>query len=142
MGNWQVAVGVGLLFSVYLWRKNLRSWLIWLWVSLLGAQITTHLLKLLVARPRPEGALISETGYSFPSGHAVIAVVLYGLISYFLYIQASTSRYLYLLAGLFFIILIGYSRFYLGVHYFSDILGGYFIGLIWLFIGQRLARVF
>ena len=145
LGDWQVVVFLAGLSSIYLWRRGLFFWFKWLWISLAGAELTTHILKVLVARPRPVGGLIVETGYSFPSGHAVIAVVLYGLISYFLFHALSrvTLWQRVTLCGMVvLVILIGYSRFYLGVHYFSDILGGYFIGLIWILIGQRLARVF
>jgi undecaprenyl-diphosphatase len=78
-----------------------------------------------------------ETNFSFPSGHSTTAMVLFGMISYFL-IRNSTSRrqrILFLLLGLTIILLVGFSRIYLGVHFLSDVLGGYLLGATWLILG-------
>lgn len=104
--------------------------------------------QIVINRPRPVADLVNvfvvETGASFPSGHAFFAVVVLGVLSY-LTIAHQTKRYMRILAASGFLILIlwiGTSRVYLGVHWASDVIGGYvvgspFLGLeIWLY--QRL----
>lgn len=95
------------------------------------------LLKNIVERPRPIGyRLIDETGYSFPSGHSMISAAFYGLIIYFIWKNVKNTKLKYisciLLALL--ILLIGISRIYLGVHYASDVLGGFIISIAYLII--------
>lgn len=86
------------------------------------------LLKLFFARPRPNyPRLIEESGYSFPSGHAMGGLMFYGLLIYFLW-QSKFSKTLKVIGTIILtllIFLIGISRIYLGVHYPSDILGGF-----------------
>lgn len=98
-----------------------------------GASIS-YVMKLFFAKPRPElwTRLISETSFSFPSGHAVGSMVVYGFISYILAIKFPIyKRYIYA-AGSILIIAIGFSRLYLGVHYLTDIIAGYGVGILWL----------
>lgn len=90
-------------------------------------------------RERPDILrLIPIDGYSFPSGHSIISVSFYGyLMTYF--IEHSKKNILFL-PGVFFILGIGFSRIYLGVHYFSDVLAGYSLGALTLEIGSLLRR--
>ena len=95
------------------------------------------LLKNIIQRPRPiEYRLIDETGYSFPSGHSMVSVAFYGLIIYFMYKSIKISKIKWLLISLLsiVIILIGTSRIYLGVHYTSDVIGGFLISISYLII--------
>ncbi|MFZ2038396.1 MAG: bifunctional DedA family/phosphatase PAP2 family protein [Minisyncoccia bacterium] len=94
-------------------------------------------IKTLIDRPRPLffPPVYFEPSWSFPSGHSILAVTLYGfLIYYFLRFWSQTKSYLYnlslTLSGLIVIVAIGFSRLYLGVHYFSDVVGGYIIGFL------------
>lgn len=94
-------------------------------------------LKNIVERPRPIGyRLIDETGYSFPSGHSMISTAFYGLIIYLIWKNVRNTKLKYisciLLALL--ILLIGISRIYLGVHYASDVIGGFTISIAYLII--------
>jgi undecaprenyl-diphosphatase len=75
-------------------------------------------------------------GLSFPSGHAIMAVTFYGFIIYILFHTVDHSGAKYFLTALLviLILLIGFSRIYLRVHYASDVLSGFIIGLLWLFI--------
>jgi len=104
-------------------------------LSLGGSALLNTLLKQLFARPRPAILpVISATGYSFPSGHAMVALCFYGMAAYLIshHLTSFVSRIvLFVLAGVF-VMLIGISRIYLGVHYPSDVLAGYAAGAMWL----------
>lgn len=106
-------------------------------INLILSTILNLVLKNIVERPRPIGyRLIDETGYSFPSGHSMISAAFYGLIIYFIWKNVKNIKLKYisciLLALL--ILLIGISRIYLGVHYASDVLGGFTISIAYLII--------
>ena len=99
--------------------------------------ILNNVIKVIVKRERPiSWFLVEESGYSFPSGHAMAAVCFYGLIIYLLYRSNIKKKYqigiITFLTIL--ILLIAISRIYLGVHYASDVIGGVVIALIYLVI--------
>ncbi len=127
-----VAIGVGLYFILK------RAWLrLSLWIAaLVGGQVLNLLLKDWFARPRPffQDPLAVAAFYSFPSGHATMSLIAYGLIAYFLWASAPQRlpRRLATVALMLLILLIGLSRLYLGVHYFSDVLAGFAAGGLWL----------
>ncbi len=105
-------------------------------IACLGGAILNTGLKLVFTKPRPElwHRLIVETSYSYPSGHALGSMVLYGMIAYILsqrYPKFSSIIYV-VAAGL--ILAICFSRLYLGVHWPTDIMAGLGIGLLWLVI--------
>lgn len=92
-------------------------------------------LKYIIQRPRPNGyRLILESGYSFPSGHSMISTAFYGLIIYFIYKHVKNKKLKYILCTVIslLIILIAFSRVYLGVHYASDVLAGFLISIAYL----------
>jgi membrane-associated phospholipid phosphatase len=108
------------------------------WVAAFtGASLLDRWLKLTIHRPRPAYAasLIHHGTWSFPSGHAMGSLVGFGMLAYVLLLFATRDPKLragiVVLLG-FLIIAIGLSRLYLGVHYFSDVAGGYAAGLLWL----------
>ncbi|WP_456322978.1 phosphatase PAP2 family protein [Hydrogenimonas sp.] len=111
-------------------------------VSLFGSSIFVYLAKIFFHRPRPEIALYSESTYSFPSAHATLAISFYAFLGY-IAIRKSRSKtlralvYTIIIALVF---LIGFSRIYLGVHYLSDVCGGYFFGMLWAFAAAALLR--
>jgi undecaprenyl-diphosphatase len=124
-----VLLGV-IVAAILAWGRRwvfLGSWL----AAVAGSAVLNHLLKVLFARPRPhfEHPLLVETSYSFPSGHAMESFVVYGMLAYFavLALRSWESRGAALL-----VVLIGFSRMYLGVHYLSDVLAGYAAGGVWL----------
>ncbi|WP_169303344.1 phosphatase PAP2 family protein [Pedobacter cryophilus] len=119
-----------ILFFKKVWKLALQGVLILILAS--GLNI---LLKGFVARPRPfEDSLVYASFYSFPSGHAMSAMVFYGFLIHIVFSLEIKPflKYLFTLIFVFISFIIGLSRIYLGVHYASDILGGYFAGLIWL----------
>jgi membrane-associated phospholipid phosphatase len=136
LGNVPVLAAVTLVAAIVLARKRLRSELELLLLAAIGAQILTIGLKLGFERERPffPDPLATESTYSFPSGHASVSLAVYGTIGYIAARHAATRRrqigILAAAAGL--ILLIGFSRLYLGVHYLSDVIAGFSLGLAWV----------
>jgi len=124
------------LIILYLLRK--WSYIRSLLVFVIGGEIFVWIIKNMVNRPRPPltEALVTETSYSFPSGHTFIAVAFYGLITFFLFhsLQKKYLKNISLILGIILVILIGASRIYLGAHWPSDVLASYASGLAWLSI--------
>lgn len=96
-----------------------------------------QLLKRILQRARPtEYRIIQETGYSFPSGHSMISMAFYGYLIYLIYKHVKNKYIKWISISLLSILicLIGISRIYLGVHYTSDVLGGFLISISYLVI--------
>jgi membrane-associated phospholipid phosphatase len=109
-------------------------------LSSLGLMIV---LKQLFQRKRPEIPLLSHAqGLSFPSGHALMSVTFYGLLIYIILQTISNKPLKWSLTGFFvvLILMIGFSRVYLRVHYASDVLAGFIIGLLWLLISLAILK--
>lgn len=110
-----------------------------------GGEIVNTLLKDIFARQRPvfPHAEITPAQYSFPSGHAMMTLIAYGFLVYLLWPALRTRRariaLVAALAAL--MLLIGFSRLYLGVHYVSDVAAGYTIGGTWLLLWLSVLRV-
>lgn len=104
-------------------------------INLVGIVILNQLLKNIVQRPRPSGyQLIVETGYSFPSGHSMVSMAFYGLLIWMVlhYVFDRRKRHLLVAALIMLIVMVGVSRIYLGVHYASDVVAGFFVSMAWL----------
>ena len=106
-------------------------------INLASAFLLNETVKSIFMRERPTGInLISETGYSFPSGHSMVSLAFYGLIIY-LILKNNSNKIIKIITpiiGLVLVILIGFSRIYLGVHYFSDVITGFLLGTIYLIL--------
>lgn len=122
-------------------RRFFEAWLLWLG-SAAGAALV-EALKYLVDRPRPPLGLILETP-AFPSGHASVSVIIYGLILAFSYGELRSLWMRALVPAFWTAVLlgIGWSRLYLGVHWVSDVLGGWCLGGIWLLFLILLWRLY
>lgn len=106
-------------------------------VAVVGSTLFNSLLKWLFHRARPEiHPLITETGYSFPSGHSMSSIVTYGMIMIFLtlFFKTAWAKTLTIIIFSLLILLIGISRIYLGVHYPSDVIAGFSAGGTWLIV--------
>ncbi len=111
-------------------------------VNLALAALLNVVLKTLIQRPRPEGfRLAVESGFSFPSGHSMAAMAFFGLIVWMVWHYEQDRRQRLILTAAFsaVIAMIGISRIYLGVHYASDVLGGFCASIIWLVFYTKLA---
>lgn len=126
-----------LLFFIF---KNKKYGLLSL-MNLIVVTITNQLLKFTFTRPRPfEWMLIPETGYSFPSGHAMVSLGFYGMLVFLIW-QTNISKnkkIIWTIVLAILILLIGISRIYLGVHYASDIIGGFTLSLSYLIVATSL----
>ena len=99
--------------------------------------ILNQLLKNILQRPRPtEFRIVEETGFSFPSGHSMVSMAFYGYLIYLIYKYVKNKYLKWILIVLLSILIctIGISRIYLGVHYTSDVLGGFLISISYLVI--------
>lgn len=136
IGDTTAVVALSLLTLVLLYTVfKHRSELILFISVMVGANILFLLLKLFFQRARPDLHRLAEaSNYSFPSGHATMACALYGVITFILWRHIGTSlgRSIFIIFGIVMILAIGISRIYLGVHYPSDIIAGYFISTFWL----------
>lgn len=110
------------------WRYSIIAGL-----SIVGGLGIGGFIKEMVARPRPEFSLITESGYSFPSGHAIIVTIFFTLVIYFFArkFKSLHKRELFMTVSVLLILLTAVSRLYLGVHWFSDVIAGIGFGLFW-----------
>lgn len=108
-----------------------------IFLNLVIITVLNQLLKRILQRPRPtEFRIIEETGYSFPSGHSMVSMAFYGYLIYLIY-KYVENRYVKWISIVLLSILIcaiGVSRIYLGVHYTSDVLGGFLVSISYLIL--------
>ncbi|WP_068501556.1 phosphatase PAP2 family protein [Paenibacillus kribbensis] len=112
-----------------------RRELLFLAIAVLGSVLLNTVLKLLFHRARPEiNRIIEANGYSFPSGHSMTAFSMYAALTFLVWkhVPFRLGRILLIVLSSLLIIAIGTSRIYLGVHYPSDVLGGYFMSGCWM----------
>lgn len=106
-------------------------------IALVGSGVSIYLGKNIFEIERPhQYAYYQELFFSFPSGHATIAVAFYGLLFYFILRNSTSFKTWGILTGIAFVFwfLIGISRLYLCVHYFTDVIAGYMLGFLWLLL--------
>jgi membrane-associated phospholipid phosphatase len=127
----KVLLGLIILICSYLYfnKRNIEATVIA--ISALLAVIFTTLIKHLLQIPRPSEALVLESTYRFPSGHASMAGVACALTMYFAYKHVSDKKMRYVLyaLGISWLLLISYARLYLQVHYLVDVIVGALIGI-------------
>ncbi len=139
LGEPKTIIILSILWTIYLFKTNKKE--IKPFIILLIISITfIILLKTIIGRERPDILrLIPIDGYSFPSGHSIISVAFYGYLTTY-FIEQSYPKIIILPLCFIIIIGIGFSRIYLGVHYFSDVLAGYSLGALALGIANLLRR--
>ena len=135
-GNFATLLTVTVLAVGYLWWRRRRTDALFVALAFLGAQVLSTGMKLGFRRDRPffPDPLATESTFSFPSGHSLVSLAVYGSIALLLAQQVSTTRRRVLVLGgaAVLVLAIGFSRLYLGVHFLSDVLAGYAAGVAWL----------
>lgn len=147
LGNiWPGMISVGLVLFIFIILKKKYDAL-FLFISSIGAGLISESLKTLVARSRPDPSLIIQFGKyirndSFPSGHVLFFIGFYGFLLFLAFFKLKQgylrSLLIFIISSL--ILLVGVSRIYLGAHWFSDVLGAYLIGTVWIFVVVLLYR--
>ncbi len=119
------------VLGVLIVRKCYRSAGFWM-LTVLGGLLGTQLLKWVIHLPRPVAIYHGASSYGFPSEHTTMSVILYGFVVILLARKlAGTWRWGLFSGVLVMAFIIGISRLYLGAHWLSDVLGGFFIGISW-----------
>ena len=133
---WVVLMSLILLAFLYINGKKREA--LFATVVLSSGFILGQAFKFIIGKDRPSDGLNAVLESSFPSGHTLKALLLIGLVIY-LYkdqITIGFKRNLVVILGAILILLVGFSRIYLGVHWFSDILGAYLLGFACFFFGK------
>jgi undecaprenyl-diphosphatase len=135
LGYYWVVLPLLVVAAYAFWRAGARISATLLTVSAGGSALLTTVLKTVFERARPDlfDRGVVESSYSFPSGHATVAVGFYGTLALLLAWRASGwRRWTIAAAGILLVLLIGFSRLYLGVHYPTDVLAGFLAAPLWV----------
>jgi membrane-associated phospholipid phosphatase len=123
---------------LYLWRAKQRTLLVAWVLSYVGGTVLDGVMKDIVRRPRPEFAakFLHYSSWSFPSGHSMGSLIGFAMLAYTIIrvwrVESLRARVGIWAGAIVMIVLVGYSRIYLGVHYLSDVVAGYTLGVLWL----------
>lgn len=134
IGDPAVLFIICLAIGIWLDRNYRRSEATTLGIAAIGAILLNYWLKQLFSRARPNlwERIIDVRDYSFPSGHAMVSLVIYGMIGYIFTTRFPRHQKLITSLTVLLVIAIGFSRMYLGVHWPTDIAAGYAAGSVWL----------
>lgn len=145
LGDRQAVFVLGALATIVLLLRRQWTAILAYWVAMGGVGLSVRFGKKIISRDRPaqDMAYYIVDHFSFPSGHATTSLALVGMLVYFLYRQQETPllRRLMVVVGTILVIMVGFSRMYLGVHYFSDVLAGFLLGGLWLLVGISIVEV-
>ncbi|MBI5065907.1 bifunctional DedA family/phosphatase PAP2 family protein [Candidatus Woesearchaeota archaeon] len=122
-----------LLSVVLIYKKKWYYFLLFLF-SMIGGLLFEVIIKLIAHRARPSNALIKLADYSFPSGHATMAIIFFSLLLYSFKddIKNKILKNSFIVGNIALFLLVGFSRIYLNVHWFSDVIAGFSLGLFWI----------
>ncbi len=145
LGYWGGIATLAFFASILMWIWRQRVAIPVLWVVLICNVSTVTVLKDLFARARPDLRYYTESSFSFPSGHSASIAALCIFLAYVAihakaHARAGRGWALILIAGGALMGFVGFSRIYLGVHFPSDVLGGYTVGALWATIGIAVAK--
>lgn len=134
LGSTMFLMTLTLVLVILIKKNNIRLGIMF---NLISISVINYVIKHIINRPRPTGInLVKASGYSFPSGHSATSMVFYGFLIYLVYKYINNKilkTFLIILLSIV-ILMIGLSRIYLGVHYASDVLAGFILGIIYLII--------
>ena len=138
IGDWYVIVGI-IILSLIFFKKYFKV----ITTNAVFITLVNQILKIIIQRPRPSDfQIISVSGYSFPSGHAMISTAFYGFVFYLIYKSNLSNKYkvLFGMIILILVILICISRVYLGVHYLTDVIAGSSLAVLYLTVYTYLLK--
>ena len=140
IGDPHFTVPLVFIVFVWLWVKKHRAKAKIFALNCFGGAVLSTCLKLFFGKVRPAlwTSPIEEVSFSYPSGHALGAVVLYGFLAYLIGRQLPQFKGLIYGLAIVLALSIGFSRLYLGVHWPTDLVGGYIIGFLWTSVCIRL----
>jgi len=131
-GGKEIVFPVAFATAGYLFIKKRYKFFGVLLASLAATGATVEIMKVIFTRERPDQifALANADGFGFPSGHSALALVFYGILVYFIFVSDNKKMHKIFAStvGILLTLLVGFSRIYLGVHWPSDVLGGYILG--------------
>lgn len=143
LGSSPSVIAAAIIAAGFLWSQRRYHFILPLCVTSFGALATVSIGKFLVARDRPAFTLdVTAEFSSFPSGHSTAAMAVYGFIAYAIarVLPGIRERFEVTYWTMVLVGFIGLSRIYLGVHYLSDVIGGFIVGTFWLLIGFTIAE--
>ena len=145
LGSSQSIILIFIIVSVALYYHKKENYIYPLFVSIFGSGIMVIIIKYFVNRARPGVgiAIYQEQLSSFPSAHAALIMALFGFLIYCIWRFNLNLKIKIGITIIFtvIILLVGFSRLYLGVHFLSDVLAGYLIGLMWLLIARHITSI-
>lgn len=138
LGNNQIIISLGVIVLIVLGLSGKWRMAKLLLASVISGELLYYFIKILIHRARPDisFSLIPSGGYAFPSGHATTSMIFYGMLGFILW-RLFRKRWQKILITILFIVIVfmvGFSRVYLGVHWTSDVLAGWSLGLIILLL--------
>jgi undecaprenyl-diphosphatase len=127
-------VFISIAVSAVLFLKHRKDYGLFLLGAMGGDALLVTIIKIGDQVARPANSIVVDTGFSFPSGHSAGVVVFGGMLAYFAWRQWDSTRVRAGVAGVYaaFIIIVGFDRVYLNVHWLSDVFGGWLFGAFWL----------
>jgi membrane-associated phospholipid phosphatase len=143
LGSSPAVVAAVIIATGFLWSQRRLYIVAPLWITCLGAVASTSIGKLLIGRHRPPGAFgLTEITSSFPSGHATASMAVYGFLAYTIARNLPSARERFEVGywTSILILFVGFSRVFLGAHYFTDVIGGFLVGGFWLLAGFTIAE--
>lgn len=140
----EIQVAVIVLAAIGFWLKGIRRHDSLVVTLIMAGNAITLAVKFIAGRSRPSAdlvhVLIHETGHSFPSGHALGAMLLAGGAVTWAFLHHWRSRWFWLFVGGAYALLVGISRVYLGVHWATDVLAGYLFSAVWIAVVMMIER--
>lgn len=141
LGSTMVIGGGSLVFLLWLWVKKRNYWgMVIFVIGVGGGNLLNKFVKNSMARERPVGIFEAEAAsYSFPSGHAMVGLVFYGLLAYFITkeLKSKTAKWGIGISVGVLMLIMGISRLALNAHYLTDVIAGYALGAAWLLVCVR-----